>query len=128
MSTEPAEDEAEEEWGWSLLTLNCGVDGEEASGEFTGTCVDDEIDVKDLMRREWEGLRLSLVVTWVSSAMREGGASGLDLTLSDFSRLNVRALTKRRMLILMTIQKRRNMGYKGRRSEVDDRIEAKVEE
>ena len=32
-------------------------------GEDAGACVDDEIDVKDLMRREWEGLRPFLDVT-----------------------------------------------------------------
>ena len=32
-------------------------------GEDAGACADDEIDVKDLMRREWEGLRPFLVVT-----------------------------------------------------------------
>lgn len=30
-------------------------------GEVAGACADDEIDVKDLMRREWEDLRPFLV-------------------------------------------------------------------
>ena len=87
MSTDPAEDEAEDEWGWSLFTLSCGVDGDEVR-------VDDEIGIKDLIRREWEGLRFFLFV-----ASMAGGASAADLGLSDLSRLNERALTKRRMLM-----------------------------
>jgi hypothetical protein len=65
-------------------------------GENAGACVDDEIDVKDLMRREWEDLRPFLVVTRAPFAE---DASWEDLESSCLSRLNERAFTKRRMVI-----------------------------